>query len=160
MLRDINALIDDEEVGDEELISSLHEGYQANQTSLLLYLSRNLRKAPRYIPHNSDVVRTLLKCGAAPFLLHQKMNEDEYFEFKLLPQPLRSTLNLAVLSGNLDIIERLLDAGDRINRHTLSYVGKASIFRLLLAKGAKATFEDCLLHQSTRALTRSSLMME
>lgn len=144
----INIFIDEESVGDEELVSLLHEGYCPNEMTLLIYLSRNLRIAPQYRPVNPQVVRALLSCGASPYLINCSSCTNECSDVNLLPPGLRSTFNLAVLSGNLEIIEALLIAGDRLNRFTLRYAGSIKVFQLLFAKGAKATFEDCLLHQS------------
>lgn len=141
----INSLIDDEAICDEALLALLHQGYAPNEWTLLTYLSRNFRKAPRYDAVNPRVVHALIAHGATPYLMEEK---EVAGELQVLPTALCSTLNLAVMIGNQEIIEALLAVGDRINRYTLRYVGSSPVFRFLFAKGAQPTFEDCLLHES------------
>lgn len=130
----IDVLIDSIDYIDEALIDLLDEGHKPGALTLLKYLSKGFVSgcALLFSPKPS-IVQALLSAGAPPFYYRSiELPADEVIAN--LPKALHSTINIAALLGEVEIVKLLLRAGELPNDHTVFYAVDCRIKEILPCK--------------------------
>lgn len=120
-MKDIDSYIDSDEFRDCGLISMLRRGKAPTSLTLLRYLSRSFVYPLHFFEPSAEATKELLDAGATPFHFKGRLDWEEIFmdDPRLyMPNSLRSTLNIAALIDKGEILQLLLDAGEKPNAFT------------------------------------------
>jgi len=142
---DVDSFIDSESFNENELLYIAENSNTLTLTSLIRYLSKGV-VAP--IAHSfspkASVVEKLLQKGAVPFS-QSSANWLSNFESDIrhaLPIPLRSTINLATLIDDSQIVRLLVMSGEQPNKYTYKLVNSVSVVKELLTTKILPSDED------------------
>jgi hypothetical protein len=125
MSSEIDSYIDSDSFSDQGLLSMLGEGKRLSSLTLVRYLSKGVVHPSECYSPKAEVIRELLHAGASPFHYSQRHEWEVLFQDDIrayMPQPLRSTLNLAALIHDRAIMDLLVKAGEESNMHTEKFL--------------------------------------
>ena len=134
----LNRYIASEEFTDRGLLELMALGIKPAEFTLLNYLFAKFADGSRCQKAITAVVEKILEAGGTPYLMEKECYEGlgTLETRQQTPKGCLSTLNLAILLDNENIVRMLLAAHDRPNKYSLLYVASPTICQLILKAGA------------------------
>lgn len=125
MSEEVDALIDSEFYTDKKLLEMLRSGHRVSPLTLVRYLSRGVVNLESVYSPKIEVIEELISAGAVPFHFSQRNEWEALFKNDVrvhMPVPLRSTINLAALIRNREIVDLLVKEGEEPNDYTYQFL--------------------------------------
>lgn len=130
MSQSIDVYIDSDSFHEEEFLQRLEDGEKPTAATLIIYLSKGVVYPLSNHQPQVKTVEKLLSSGAKPYLFDSSYKWDLHFYQNIrihMPKILRSTLNVAALLGNEEIMQMLLNSGEIPNLYTTNFANSSAI---------------------------------
>ncbi|MEM1282842.1 MAG: hypothetical protein AAGG81_04740 [Chlamydiota bacterium] len=125
MSEEVDTFIDSRFYTDKKLLEMLRSGHIVSSVTLVRYLSRGVVNLESLYTPNKEMIEELIIAGAVPFHFSQRYEWEALFKNDVrihIPISLRSTINLAALVRNSEIIDLLVKEGEEPNDYTYQFL--------------------------------------